>query len=156
MNYETSRLRHLQGGPKSATITINDNEHVPVTLTWERSDITVDEDDGSATLRAFAVTMVDKQPEDGFTFDAFIHTSNGSAVQPGDCTEVDSTVTFDRNDFSRVTVNGQRRYRAAKQVTVPIVDDTVDEIDEDFTVTVEYSDPSPIHLQGDQLPPPSR
>ena len=156
MNYQTSGLQHLQGGPKSATITINDNEHVTVTLTLERSDITVDEDDGSATLRAFAVTTVDKRPEDGFTFDAFIHTSNGSAVQPGDYTEVDSAVTFERNDFSRVTVNGQRRYRAAKQVTVPIVDDTVDEIDEDFTVTVEYSDPSPIHLQGDQLPPPSR
>ena len=148
MNYETSGLQHLQGGPRSATITINDNEHVPVTLSWEQSDITVDEDDGSATLRAFAVTTVDKRPEEGFTFDASIYTSNGSAVQIGDYTAVDDTVTFDRSDFSRVTVNGQRRYRAAKQVTVPIVDDTVDEIEEDFTVTVEYANPGPLHLQG--------
>ena len=148
MNYETSGLQHLQGGPKSATITIRDNEHVPVTLSWEQSDITVDEDDGSARLRAHAVTTVDKRPEDGFTFDASIYTSNGSAVQPGDYAEVDDMVTFDRNDFSRVTVNGQRRYRAAKQVTVNVVDDTVDEIEEDFTVTVEYSGPSPPHLAG--------
>ena len=148
MNYLTPGLSHLQGGPQSATVTIRDNEHVPVTISWDQSDITVDEDDGSATLRAFAVTTVDKRPEDGFSFDASVYTSNGSAVQPGDYTQVDDTVTFDRNDFSRVTVNGDRRYRAAKQIVVNIEDDTIDEIEEDFTVTFEYSNSTPPHLQG--------
>ena len=91
---------------------------------------------------------MDKRPEDGFAFDASISTSNGSAAQPGDYTQVDDTVTFSRNDFSRVTINGERRYRAAKQVPVPIQDDTSDEDEEDFTVTIEYADPSPLHLQG--------
>ena len=63
-------------------------------------------------LRAYAVTTLDKRPEDGFSFDASIYTSNGSAAQPGDYTQVDESVTFNRNDFSRATVNGQRRYRA--------------------------------------------
>ena len=139
--YLTPGLTHLQGGPSTAVVTIQDNEHVPVTISWEQSDLTVGENAGSATLRAYAVTTVDKRPEDGFSFDASIYTSNGSAAQPGDYAQVDDTVTFRRNDFSRVTINGQRRYRAAKQVPVPIVDDTSDEDEEDFTVTIEYANP---------------
>ena len=146
--YLTPGLPHLQGGPSTAVVTIKDNEHVPVTISWEQSDITVGENAGSATLRAYAVTTVDKRPEDGFSFDASINTSNGSAAQPGDYTQVDDTVTFSRNDFSRVTVNGERRYRAAKQVLVTIQDDTSDEVEEDFTVTIEYANPGPSHLQG--------
>ena len=148
INYQTPGLPHLQGGPKSATVTIRDNEHVPVTISWDQPDITVDEDDGSVILRAIAVTTVDKRPEDGFSFDASIYTSNGSAAQPGDYMQVDDTVTFGRNDFSRVTVNGERRYRAIKQIVVNIEDDTIDEIEEEFTVTFEYSNPLQPHLQG--------
>ena len=146
--YLTPGLPHLQGGPSTAVVTIQDNEHVPVTLSWEQPDLTVGENTGNATLRAYAITTVDKRPEDGFAFDASISTSNGSATQPDDYTQVDDTVTFSRNDFSRVTVNGERRYRAAKQVPVPIVDDTSDEDEEDFTATIEYANPGPLHLQG--------
>ena len=146
--YQTPGLTHLQGGPATAIITIQDNEHVPVTLSWEQPDLTVSENAGSATLRAYAITTVDKRPEDGFSFDASISTSNGSATQPDDYTQVDDTVTFSRNDFSRVTVNGERRYRAAKQVPVTIVDDTSDEEEEDFTVTMAYANSGPLHLQG--------
>ena len=87
--YLTPGLTHLQGGPSTAVVTIQDNEHVPVTISWEHSDITVGENAGSATLRAYAITTVDKRPEDGFAFDASIYTSNGSAAQPGDYTQVD-------------------------------------------------------------------
>ena len=148
INYLTPGLSHLQGGPQTVTITIQDDEHVPVTIGWERADVTVDEDDGSVTLRAWAVTTVDKRPEDGFSFDADVSTSDGSALQPGDYTRVDETLTFSRSDFSRATVNGDRRYRAIKQVTVAIVDDATDEIEEDLNVTFEYSNPGPLHLQG--------
>ena len=146
--YLTPGLPHLRGGPSTAVVTIKDDEHVPVTLSWEQTDTTVGEGAGNATLRAYAVTAVDKRPEDGFSFDATVYTSDGSAAQPDDYTEVDDTVTFSRNDFSRVTVNGERRYRAAKQVLVSIQDDTSDEDEEDFTVTIEYVDPGPPHLQG--------
>ena len=146
--YLTPGLTHLRGGPSTAVVTIQDNEHVPVTLSWEQSDITVGENAGSATLRAYAVTTVDKRPEDGFSFDASIYTSDGSAAQPGDYTQVDETVTFSRNDFSRATVNGERRFRAVKQVLATIQDDTSDEDEEDFTATIEYANPGPLHLQG--------
>ena len=148
LNYSDPSLPHLQGGPSTAVVTIQDNEHVPVTLSWEQPDITVAENAGSTVLRAYAVTTVDKRPESGFTFDASISTSNGSATQPGDYTQVDDTVTFSRNDFSRMTINGQPRYRAAKQVPVTIQDDTSDEDAEDFTVTIEYANSGLPHLQG--------
>ena len=146
--YLTPGLTHLKGGPSTAVIKIRDNEHVPVTISWEQPKITVGENAGSVTLRAYAVTTVDKRPEDGFSFDASIHTSNGSAGQPGDYTQLNDTVAFSRNDFSRVTVSGQRRYRAAKQVLVTIVDDASDEAEEGFTVTFQYTNPGPPHLQG--------
>ena len=146
--YLTPGLTHLQGGPSTAVVTIKDDEHVPVTLSWERPDITVAENAGTATLRAYTVTTVDKRPEDGFSFDASVSTTNGSAAQPGDYTQADDTVTFSRNDFRRVTVNGERRYRASKQVPVTVVDDTQDEPDEDFHATLAYSGPTLAHLQG--------
>ena len=34
------------------TITINDNDHVPVELSWEQSSFNVDEDVGTVTLTA--------------------------------------------------------------------------------------------------------
>ena len=148
INYLTPGLSHLQGGPQTATITIQDDEQVPVTISWDRADVTVDEDDGSLTLRAWAVTTVDKRPEDGFSFDADVSTSSGSASEPDDYTRVDETVTFARNDFSRATVNGQRRYRAIKQIVVDVQDDTTDEVEEDFEVTFEYASPGLLHLQG--------
>ena len=146
--YQTPGLPHLRGGPSTAVVTIQDNEHVPVTLSWEQPDVTVRENAGSATLRAYAITTLDKRPKNGFSFDASAYTTNGSAVSPGDYTEVDETVTFSQSDFSRVTVNGDRRYRAAKQVQMAIVDDTEDEPDEDFDATMVYSDPTLPHLQG--------
>ena len=146
--YATPGLTHLRGGPSTAVVTIQDNEHDPVTLSWEQPDVTVRENAGSATLRAYAITTLDKRPKDGFSFDASISTTDGSAVQPGDYTQVDETVSFSRNDFSRVTVNGDRRYRAAKQVQVPIVDDTEDEPDEGLDATMVYLDPTLPHLQG--------
>ena len=121
---------------------------MPVTLSWERLDVTVGENAGTATLHAYAVTTVDKRPEDGFSFDASIYTTDGSAAQPGDYAQFDDTVTFSRNDFSRVTVNGERRYRASKQVPVTVVDDTQDEPDEDFHATLAYSGPTLAHHQG--------
>ena len=132
----------------SARTTVHDNEHVPVTLAWEQIAVTVDEGAGTANLRAMAVTTEDKRPEAGFSFEASIYTSNGTAIQTEDYTTLSETVVFQQSDFRQATVNGQRRYRAIKQVSVSIVDDTMDEPDEDFRVTLAYSGSSAPHLQG--------
>ena len=148
MNYRSAGLSHLQGGPQSATITVTDNDHVPVTIAWERTDVTTGENAGTVTLRATALTAKDKVPDDGFTFDASISSSDGGATQPGDYTRVSETVTFVKSDFSRATVGGRRTYRAVKQINVTIVDDTEDEPDESFDVLLAYSNPGPLYLLG--------
>ena len=140
------------GSPASARTTVHDNEHVPVTLAWEQIAVTVDEGAGTASLRAMSVTTEDKRPEAGFSFEASIYTSNGTAIQTEDYTTLSETVTFQQSDFRQATISGQRRYRAIKQVSVNIVDDTMDdaedEPDEDFRVTLAYSGLSAPHLQG--------
>ena len=85
-------MTHLQLGPSTATVTIVDNEHVPVTIDWERTTVTVDEGVPTATLRAVAVTTKDKMPETGFSFDVSVYTADGSASQNTDYTRLSDTV----------------------------------------------------------------
>ena len=148
VNYLTPGLVHLQGGPQSALITIRDNDHVPVSLGWERTNVSVDENAPTVTISVIATTTKDKIPDAGFTFDVSVATSDGSASQPDDYTQLVSTVTFDRSDFSRATIRGQRTYRAIKQVEVDIADDTEDEQDESFDLTARYLAPGLPHLLG--------
>ena len=146
--YSNPGLPHLRGRDSVATISITDNDHVPVTLGWERTTVTVDEGAGAVVLTATAVTTKDQLPDEDFSFNAAVSTSEGDATQPADYTGLFETVTFNKDDFSGITVNGQRRYRAVKQIEVAIADDEVDEPREDFKVTVAYSNPTLPHLQG--------
>ena len=146
--YVGPSLPHLQGGPATAVIDIHDNDHVPVTIEWEDTTVTVEEDAGTVTLEAAVVTTKDKAPESGFSLGVTIATADGTAVQNTDYSRLSTTATFRQADFSRGTLNGQARYGATKEFTISIREDTVDEPLEDFTVTVSYSDPSQPHLQG--------
>ena len=151
--YSVPGLPHLLTGATTATVTITDNDHVPVTVGWRESAVPVDEGSGTVTLYAVAVTTKDKRPEDGFSFQALVSTSAGSALSPDDYARLFDTVTFTRSDFRRATVNGQRRYRAAKQVTVTIADDTIDEAAEGFDVTSPTPTPaSPTCREGPPRP----
>ena len=149
INYLTPGLSHLRGGPQSATVTIRDNDHVPVSIGWVTDEVTVNESAGTARLNVMATTTKDKMPDPGFSFDVSVSTSDDSATQPEDYSRLSETVTFDRSDFSRTTVGGKRTYRAVKQIEVPVADDTDDEPDERFDVTASYADPGLIHLLGE-------
>ena len=142
---------HLQGGSDTATIAINDNDHVPVVLGWEQTSLTADEVRGVVDLRAVAVTTKDKMPEGGFTFDARATTRNGTAREPADYTRLDETVTFDRSDFGVTSVNGQFRYRAVKSFTVTVADDGTAEQSEQFSVSLAYVNPGLPHLLSGDL-----
>ncbi len=142
---------HLQGGSDTATIAINDNDHVPVVLGWEQTSLTADEVTGADDLRAVAVTTKDKMPESGFTFDARATTRNGTAREPADYTPLDETVTFDHSDFRVTFVNGQRRYRAVKSFTVTVADDGTAEQSEQFSVLLAYVNPGLPHLLSGEL-----
>ena len=146
--YTTPGLPHLRGGLSTATVTITDDDHVPVTIAWERAASTVAEGAGTVTLNAFVVTTKDKVPDSGFSLDVSVSTSQGVAVETDDYVGLSQTVTFTRSAFRRSTVDGQRRYRAVGQIRVTIDDDDDDEPDESFTVTLAYANPGLPHLQG--------
>ena len=154
LNYSDPSLPHLQGGPSRAVVKIQDNDHVPVVLSWEQAAVTVEEASSPGSTRpvslsAVAVTTKDKMPESGFSFDVTVATADGSATQPADYLRLSSDMaTFNRSDFSQATVSGQRRYRAVKTFTVRVTHDTLLEPNETFTVTLDYADPSLPYLQG--------
>ena len=147
LSYNNPSLPHLTGGSVEATVTINDNDHVPVTLGWEETQFTAEEptSPGATTpvsLRAMAVTETDKRPESGFTFDFTMATANGTARQPDDYEQLSTTETFDRNDFSRTTVDGQFRWVASRDFTVRVKHDTVNEPIERFSVRLAFVGPT--------------
>ena len=146
--YADPSQTHLTGGNSTATVTITDDELVPVTIAWQQTALTVNEGSGSAVLRAVATTTEDERPEEGFSFGVSVTTSDGTATQPGDYADLSESATFARADFSRTTVDGQQRYQAVKQFTVNIERDSDDERDENFTATLAYSNPGPSHLRG--------
>ena len=100
----------------------------------------------AVTLSAMAVTATDKRPESGFTVDYTVNTVNGSARQPADYERLSSMGTFDRNDFTRTTVDGQFRWVASQNFTVNVVHDTVDEPLERFTVRLAFAGSRQPHL----------
>ena len=70
----------LAGSPAVARVTITDNDHVPVELSWSTASPTVAEADGTLVQ---VTTIVDKSPETGFTVDLSVASANGTAAAPG-------------------------------------------------------------------------
>ena len=139
---------HLLGGSKVATLTITDNDHVPVELSWDTAAPSVDENMGTFTLTAQVTTSKDKAPETGFTVGLSAASVNGTATAPGDFTAVSETFSFSPSDFSAVTVGGVQRYRATKDLAVAVIDDVLDEPNETFTVALAYTGAAMPHLTG--------
>ena len=139
------------GSPSETLVQLTDNDYVPVTLGWEETAFTAEEptSPGAMTgvdLRAVAVTATDKRPEIGFTLSFTVNTANGTARQPDDYEELSTTATFDRDDFTRRTVDGQSRYVASADFTVNVEHDTVNEPLERFTVRLAFAASSQPHL----------
>ena len=63
--YVNSDIPNLRLSNSVATVTIKDDEHVPVNLGWLDTSVSVNEGAGTATLSATATTTVDKRPETG-------------------------------------------------------------------------------------------
>ena len=140
---------YLIPGDMRATVTINDNDHVPVELSWEQSSFTVDEDVGTVTLKAEVTTTVDKMPETGFVAAVSVATVDDSATQGMDYTRLSVPHSFRQGDFSRVdTGGGLYRYRATRNFGVTVREDTSDEDQEQFEVVLAYTNPSLPHLTG--------
>ena len=139
---------HLRGGSEVATLTITDNDHVPVELSWDTAAPSVNENTGTFTLTAQVTTTKDKAPETGFTVGLSVASANGTATAPGDFTAVSETFSFSPSDFSAVTVGAAQRYRATKAFTITVVGDALDEPNETFTVALTYTGAAMPHLTG--------
>ena len=110
--------------------------------------MSIDEHAGTVTLQARATTTVDKMPESGFSVLLSSATADDTATQGSDYRRLTRNFTFSQSDFSRTDVNGQFRFQATRDITVSIIDDTVDEPDEDFTVTLAYRGTTQTHYTG--------
>ncbi|MDQ2587931.1 Calx-beta domain-containing protein [Saccharothrix yanglingensis] len=84
------------------------------------NDVTVDEGNAGTTPATFTVSL-DRPSPNPVTVD--FTTANGTAVAPGDYAATAGAVTFAPGETS-------------KQAIVPVVGDTVDELNETFTVTL--------------------
>jgi uncharacterized repeat protein (TIGR02543 family) len=104
------------GSPSSATVTINDDDALPL-VQFSASNFNVNEGDGTVTVTVTKTgsTLVPATVNYG--------TSDGSATQPADYTQTSGMLTFLPNDTS-------------KTFTVPIASDNTYEGDEQFTVTL--------------------
>ena len=69
-------------------------------------------------------------------------TTDIGTTQDDDYTAPPSSATFVASDFSQTDVNGQQRYRATRDFTVAIMDDTTDESDEALSVRLAYATPA--------------
>ena len=144
--WETPGEPHLRGGNSTARVTITDDDPVPLVLGWERPEWSVEESDGSVTLKAVAITTINRMPEEGFSFEASVRTSGDSASEGSDFTRLSVSETFLRSDFSRAAFDGQSRYRAEKEFTVAIVADGNGEPNESFSVRLSYDGPTHANL----------
>ena len=104
------------GSPASATVTVNDNDAEP-SVSLASAAETVAEGAGPLTL------TVSLDAASGREVTVDYATANVTATAGEDYTETLGTLTFDAGE-------------TAKTITVPILDDAVDDDDETFTVTL--------------------
>ncbi|SHJ27546.1 Calx-beta domain-containing protein, partial [Arenibacter nanhaiticus] len=113
--------------------TIKDNDATAGTgVSFKNTDITVNEDAGTATFKV----VLSGNVQGGFTLD--YTTDNGSAVQPDDYTLTYDTLTFVGNDGE------------TKDITVPIIDDLLIEPTENFFVKLSNLSTSLIGINTPQ------
>jgi uncharacterized delta-60 repeat protein len=104
-------------GQATGVVNIQDDD-VPGTLAFTEGVASVDETAGTLTVR------VSRSIGDRGAVSVDYATASGSATEGADFTGTSGTLTWDDRDSS------------TKTFTIPILDDTIGEFDEDFTVTL--------------------
>ena len=132
------------------SVKITDNDFVPVTLSWEQPDVSVDEDATTVTLQARATTTSDKMPESGFTIALSAATAGDTATRGSDYRRLTSNFRFSQGRLHRAQTWGaansasrQPGTSASPSSMTPPTSRT-----RTFTVILNYSNPSLPHLQG--------
>ena len=121
-------------------------DDIPIAMQWQETTLEVDEDAGIVVLTAVFTTTLSAPPATDFEFDLVITTTDLGATRNDDYTPPPSSASFVASDFSQTDLNGQLLYRATRNFSVAILDDSADESDENFRVTMNYQTPGLQHL----------
>ena len=111
----------------------NDVPNLDVSVESSEGD-TFSEKTGAVTLSITAETDANTKPNADFSVN--VATEADTATAADDYTAIDADVEFHATDFRLTTSGGNTVYRASREVTLTIVDDTDDEESETLEVSV--------------------
>lgn len=118
----------------SASTLVQDDEFVASTAVLSVTPNPVGEGAGKTTATVTLTTKGDKAPHGRVTIP--ISTSEGTASAGSDFTALNASLVFAETDFSEIEVEGNARFRASKSVDVEVLQDTLDDEDETFSVAL--------------------
>ena len=142
--YDLQMRTSYTEGDSEWSPTVTAAPQVGIVVRWEMDSYVVGEDSGKVTLRAIATTVRDEPINSTLPdFSVKVNTAEGTAVETGDYTALDDhTLTFSHSDFTLRVLDGVRRNRAEKVVSITIIDDNDFEPREDFTARLAYANSS--------------
>ena len=121
-----------EGG--TASIVVKDDEFVESEAVLSVSPNPIGEGMGETIATITVATKGDQRPHGKVTIP--LTTSDGTATSGEDYTELDTTLTFAESDFTQIDLDDNTRYRAFKTVGISIMQDSIDEDDESFDVSM--------------------
>ena len=116
----------------TALVVVKDDDFVESEAVLSVSPNPIGESMGKTIATITVTTKGDKRPHGKVTI--HLITSDGTATSGEDYTGIDTTLTFSQLDFVQIDLDGNIRYRAFKTVDISIMQDSVDEDDESFSV----------------------
>ena len=115
-----------------ASVVVKDDEFVESEAVLSVSPNPLGEGMGETIATITVTTKGDQRPHGKVTIP--LTTSDGTATSGEDYTELDTTLTFSESDFAQIDMDDNTRYRAIKTTDISILQDSVDEDDETFSV----------------------
>ena len=131
----------------SASVLVRDDEFVASVAALSVSPNPVGEGAGKTVATVTVTTTGDKKPHGQVSVP--VTTSAGTATAGSDFTDLDTSLTFAESDFSGVEVGGNDRFRASKSVDVVILQDSLDDEDETFSVGLGTPSDTLVTLDSD-------
>ena len=119
-----------EGG--SAAVVVKDDDLLESEAVLSVSPNPIGEGTGKTIATITVTTKGEKRPHGKVAIP--LTTSDDTAKSGEDYTGIDTTLTFSESDFAQIDLDGNTRYRAFKTVDISIVQDSVDEDDESFSV----------------------
>ena len=117
-----------------ASVVVKDDEFVESEAVLSVSPNPIGEGMGETIATITVTTKGDQRPHGKVTIP--LTTSDGTATSGEDYTELDTTLTFAESDFAQIDLDGNTRYRSIKTADISIMQDSVDEDDESFDVSM--------------------